>query len=603
MNEPTEFASMPDKPSGGYGQHEEPRGIDPDLIPYLLAAQSGDDDAGDTDDASDDDGLGDQGAGSVGPGSGGLDASEDSDGDELERLRKIVKETLLAGADPELIASVLGDSIDGDDTDDSLDGAGVRSDLGDWATDASDESALTTEARQAAEREALLDEAEAEAALNVLYRDLVKRTPEHDFDPTIQRVQDVLYIVGDPQDSYPIIHVAGTNGKTSTTRLAAALLQGFGLRAGTFTSPHLMDVRERIQVNGQPLTAREFLRAWADVDPYIQLVDQKAEEAGTPRISYFEALTITALAAFADIPVDVAVIEVGLGGRFDATNVVHAGVQVITPIAIDHTRYLGDTIEQIAAEKAQIIEPNSITVVTEQDPAALAVIEARCAEVDSLMRLQGRDWHVTSRQPGVGGQLISVQTPSALYEDLFIPLHGEHQAQNAAAALVAVEAMTGGRALPAEVVEGGFLQARSPGRLEIVRTSPTVIVDAAHNPAGVLAMRAGLAEAFQLDYLVGVFSAMADKSIEAMLVEIEPAMDQIVLTALSGDRAADIELLKEIATDVFGEDRVHVQENLADAVDLAVKLMDQPTDPSLQRAVVAFGSIMLAGDVTALFRR
>lgn len=537
-----------------------PQGIDPDLIPYLLAAEEDEEDTE----------AGEPVAG-----------EEDGEDDELDQLRKIVKETLLAGADPELIASILGEDAEPEEDE--------------WPDDPA--------AREEAEREALLDEAEAEAELNVLYRDLVTRTPEHDFDPTLQRVQDVLYIVGDPQDSYPIIHVAGTNGKTSTTRLAAALLQGFGLRTGTFTSPHLMDVRERIQVNGQPLTAREFLRAWADVDPYIQLVDQKAEEAGTPRISYFEALTITALAAFADIPVDVAVIEVGLGGRFDATNVVHSGVQVITPIAIDHTRYLGDTIEQIAAEKAQIIEPNSITIVTEQDPAALAVIEARCAEVDSLVRLQGRDWHVTSRQPGVGGQLISVQTPSALYEDLFIPLHGEHQAQNAAAALVAVEAMTGGRALPAEVVEGGFLQARSPGRLEIVRTSPTVVVDAAHNPAGVAAMRAGLAEAFQLDYLVGVFSAMADKNIEAMLVEIEPAMDQIVLTALPGDRAADIEELQEIATDVFGEDRVHVQENLADAVDLAVKLMDQPTDPSLQRAVVAFGSIMLAGDVTALFRR
>lgn len=552
--------------SHGAEGFELPQGIDPDLIPYLIAADEEDETLDDYDlvDASQD------------------DASEEED--ELEQLRRIVKETLLAGADPDLIASILGDSNADDDQDED-------EDLED------DPEALAD-----AEREALLDEAEAEAALNVVYQDLITRTPEHDFDPTLQRTQDVLYILGDPQDAYPIIHVAGTNGKTSTTRLSAALLSGFGLRTGTFTSPHLISVRERIQVNGQPLSAKEFLNAWNDVEPYIDLVDAKAEESGTPKISYFEALTVTALAAFADIPVDAAVIEVGLGGRFDSTNVVHSGVQVITPISFDHQKYLGDTIASIAFEKAGIIEPNSIVVVSNQLPEALRVIEKRCEELDSIMRLQDRDWEVVDRQPGVGGQMISVRTPAALYEDLFIPLHGEHQAQNAAAALVAVEAMMGGKALPAEVVEAGFLQARSPGRLEIVRRSPTVIVDAAHNPAGIEAMRAGLAEAFQLDYLVGVFSAMGDKSVETMLVEIEPAMDQLVITQMPGQRAIDIDDLKEIAVGVFGEDRIHVKPDLADALDEAVRLVDLPTDPSLQRAVVAFGSIMLAGNVKSLFQ-
>ncbi len=545
--------------SGGF---EIPQGVDPELIPYLIAA--------DEDDESDDDEDGDDDRGG---------SSEEEDQSDLEQLRRIVKETLLAGADPELIASILEEDGDAD---------GEEAD---------------PEVLQVAEHEALLDEAEAEAELNVVYEDLITRTPEHDFDPTLDRVQQVLYILGDPQDAYPILHIAGTNGKTSTTRLSAALLSGFGLRTGTFTSPHLISVRERIQVNGKPLSAREFLSAWQDVSPYIDMVDEKAEEAGTPKISYFEALAVTALAAFADIPVDAAVIEVGLGGRFDATNVVNSGVQIITPISFDHQKYLGNTIAEIAGEKAQIIKPGSIVVVSSQDPAALAVIEEQVEATDSIMRLQDRDWAVESRQPGVGGQMISVRSPAALYEDLFIPLHGEHQAQNAAAALVAVEAIMGGKALPPEVVEAGFLQARSPGRLEIVRRSPTVIVDAAHNPAGVVAMRAGLAEAFQLDYLVGVFSAMADKNIEAMLVEIEPAMDQIVLTQMQGARPIDIEDLTEIAVGVFGEDRVHIKPELADALEEAVRLMDAPSDPSLQRAVVAFGSIMLAGDVKALFQR
>ena len=548
---------MSDSNGAGTGDEQDfdfPHGIDPELIPYLIAA--------DEDDDEDDESPGDVSEG-------------DEDQSDLEQLRRIVKETLLAGADPELVSSILSDVDD-------------------------EHEEVDPEALRAAEHEVLLDEAEAEAELNVVYQDLITRTPEHDFDPTLDRVQQVLYILGDPQDAYPVLHIAGTNGKTSTTRLSAALLSGFGLRTGTFTSPHLMSVRERIQVNGQPLSAREFLSAWNDVSPYIDMVDAKAEEAGTPKISYFEALAITAFAAFADIPVDAAVIE---GGRFDATNVVNSGVQIITPISYDHQKYLGNTIEEIAGEKAQIIKSGSIVVVSRQDSAALEVIEEQVLATDSIMRLQDRDWAVESRQPGVGGQMISVRTPAALYEELFIPLHGEHQAQNAAAALVAVEAIMGGKALPPEVVENGFLQARSPGRLEIVRRSPTVIVDAAHNPAGVAAMRAGLAEAFQLYYLVGVFSAMADKNIEAMLVEIEPVMDQIVLTQMQGSRPIDVDDLKEIAVSVFGEDRVHVKPDLADALDEAAKLMDAPMDPSLQRAVVAFGSIMLAGDVTALFQR
>ena len=563
---------------------EIPEGVDPELVPYLLAAAE-EDEPGATDAA--------EGTSSDVSSDVSSDALSDasSEEDNLEALRTLVRETLLAGADPDLIAELMGEETSWDADAEELEAWGS----GDVVQEA--------EAVRDGLRGAALDEAEAESAMNDLYQSLLARAPEHDFDPTLERTAQVLYILGDPQDAYPSIHVAGTNGKTSTTRLAAALLSAFDLRTGTFTSPHLESVRERIQVNGTPLTASEFLAAWRDVEPYIDLVDQKAREAGQPQISYFEALTVTALAAFADIPVDVAVVECGMGGRFDSTNVLNSGVQVITPISLDHQQWLGDTVEEITAEKAAIIKEKSIVVVAKQPAEALAVIEAKCAETDSVMRLEGVDWEVLDRTPGVGGQMVTVRTQAAVYEEMFVPLHGAHQAQNAAAALVAVEAMMGGKALSPEVVEAGFLVARSPGRLEVVRRSPTIMVDAAHNPAGVEAMRLGLLEAFPNSYLVGVFSAMGDKNIEAMLVEAEQVLEQIVLFPLPGDRAADIEELKELADDVFGEDRVHVEEELSDAIDKAVSLTDAPSDPSLQRAVVVFGSIMLVGAVTGLLRR
>jgi dihydrofolate synthase/folylpolyglutamate synthase len=283
--------------------------------------------------------------------------------------------------------------------------------------------------------------------------------------------------------------------------------------------------------------------------------------------------------------------------------VIDAGVVIISPISLDHQNWLGNTLTEIAFEKAQIIKDRSIVVVCHQEEVVLEVIERRALETDSVLWLEGRDWEVLSRTPGVGGQIVDVRTPTGVYEQLFVPLHGLHQAHNAAAALVATEAMMGGKVLPAEVVEEGFLTARSPGRLEVVRTSPTVVVDAAHNPAGVASLRDALDESFRFNVTIGLFSAMADKAIEEMLVEIEPDLSEIVLVPMGGDRAADLEDLKVIAEDVFGADRVHVAENVADGIDRATALADTPQDPTLTRGIVAFGSIQLVGEVTALLRR
>lgn len=543
-----------------------PEGIDPELAEYFVAAQEDDGARGDDAEGRSNDGRHADGESSTG-----------SDEPDLERLQQIVRETLLAGADPDLVEAVLSGSVDEEDDPES-----GTSDL------AGDEAELT---------------AAAVTAVHAIYQSLLARNPEHDFDPSLVRVAEVLNILGDPQDAYPCVHVGGTNGKTSTTRMVSALLQAFGLRVGTYTSPHLLNVRERIAVNAQPVSPQEFVAAWEDVSIYIDMVDASSAAQGGPRISYFEALTIMAMAYFADVPVDVAVFEVGMGGRWDATNVVDAGVEVITPISLDHQQWLGDTLTHIAYEKAQIIKDKSIVVVCQQDETVLEVLERRALETDSVFWVEGRDWELLARTPGVGGQIIDVRTPAGLYEQVFVPLHGEHQAHNAAAALVAAEAMMGGKPLTPQIVEEGFLSVRSPGRLEVVRTSPTVVVDGAHNPAGVAALRLGLEEAFHFDVTIGLFSAMDDKNIESMLVEIEADLDEIVVVPLGGDRGAALEELRRIAEDVLGADRVHLADSVSSGIDLAAQLADAPTDPTLSRGIVAFGSIRLAGEVAGLLQR
>lgn len=541
-----------------------PEGIDPELVEYFLAAEE-----------DPEEGLSE--------GATGAEANVSADGSaedaDLDQLREIVRDTLLAGADPDLVEAVLAGSL-GEDEDGSADLPEVTPAVDQQAADAA-----------------------AVTAAHAIYQSLLARNPEHDFDPSLDRVREVLNILGDPQESYPSVHVGGTNGKTSTTRMVAALLHAFGLRVGSYTSPHLKEVRERIAINGEPLSAGQFVDAWEDIQPYVEMVDAASQNAGAPRISYFEALTIMAMAYFADAPVDAAVFEVGMGGRWDATNVLDSGVQVLTPISLDHQQWLGDTLTEIAFEKAQIIKDKSVVVVCAQEDVVLEVLERRALETDSVFWVEGRDWEVLSRSPGVGGQLVDVRTPAGVYEQLFVPLHGEHQAHNAGAALVAAEAMMGGKPLSPQVVEEGFLSVRSPGRLEVVRSSPTVVVDGAHNPAGVAVLRAALAEAFNFDVTIGLFSAMADKSIESMLVEIEADLSEIVLVPLGGDRGAELEELKAVAVDVFGADRVHTAKSVADGIDSAAALADAPSDPTLTRGIIAFGSIRLAGEVSALLQR
>lgn len=506
------------------------------------------------------------------------DHGHDAEETELQTaLRNLVESSLLLGPDPSILAELEGD-IDEDFADDAE------------AARAEHEEALAKAA----------DSVELDATVAKIYESIVERAPEHDIEPSLDRIRMLLDILGDPQNTFPTVHITGTNGKTSTARMIDAVLTAFGVRVGRFTSPHLIDVRERMSIEGAPISREAFIAAWNDIAPYVEMVDTKSVANGGVRLSFFEVFTALALVAFADHPVDAGVIEVGMGGTWDATNLVEAGVSVIMPIDLDHTKWLGSTIREIAEEKAGIIKPGQIVVIAEQPEEALEVLLDRAREVDAIVRLEGRDFEVIDRQMGVGGQLVTVRTPSATYTDVFVPLFGEHQAHNAAAALVGVEAFMGGRALDAKIVENGMMTATSPGRLQVVRTSPTILVDAAHNPAGARVLADALDDSFAFAHVVGVYSAMGDKDIESVLAEIEPHLDSIVITEMPGERAANIEQLREIAIDVFGEDRVEVRDSLGEAVDCAATLAEATTDPADKCGVVVFGSVVLAGHMLDL---
>lgn len=443
---------------------------------------------------------------------------------------------------------------------------------------------------------------EARAAADEVYRAIVARAPEHDIDPTLDRVREVLELLGDPQRAYRTVHVTGTNGKTSTARVVERLVREHGLRTGLFTSPHLTRVTERIQIDGEPIGDEQFVELWQDVAPYVHIVDQRWAERGQPTLSFFEVFTVMAFAAFADAPVDVAVIEVGLGGRWDATNVIDADVAVIAPVAMDHERWLGHTLVEIASEKAGIVKDGATLVLAEQTDEAEGVVLAAAAERGARVVREGVDVHVVERQVAVGGQMLVLRGLGGVYADVYLPLHGAHQAHNALLALVAVEALlTGGAALDGDVVGAALADVTSPGRLEVVRSSPTVVVDAAHNPAGAQALVEALDEAFQFQRVVGVVGVMADKDPEGILAVLEPELAEIVVTQAGTDRALDVDDLAAIAVDVFGEDRVHVVHRLDDAVETAVSLAESEVERGA--AVLVTGSVLLVAEARVLLGR
>ncbi|WP_454049196.1 bifunctional folylpolyglutamate synthase/dihydrofolate synthase [Cellulomonas sp. Marseille-Q8402] len=450
---------------------------------------------------------------------------------------------------------------------------------------------LKDEAAQAARR-----------AADEVYAGILDRAPEHDIDPTLDRVAAVCELLGDPQKAYRVVHITGTNGKTSTARMVERLVREHGLRTGRFTSPHLTRVTERIAIDGEPITDERFVEVWQDVAPYVHMVDVKEQAEGRPRLSFFEVFTVMAFAAFADAPVDVAVVEVGMGGRWDATNVADGEVAVITPVAYDHERWLGHTLVEIAGEKSGIVKDGATLVLSQQQEDAEGVILHAAAEHGARVVREGIDIDVVDRAVAVGGQLLTLRGTGGVYTDVFLPLHGEHQAHNALAALAAVEALiAGGGALDGSVVEVAFADAESPGRLELVRSSPTILVDGAHNPAGAEALVTAVEEAFAFQRVVGVVGVMADKDPESILAVLEPSLAEVVVTRASGPRAMEVDDLAEIAVDVFGEDRVHVRERLDDAITLAADLAEAEVERGA--AVLVTGSILLVAEARVYLGR
>ncbi len=436
--------------------------------------------------------------------------------------------------------------------------------------------------------------------------EILDRAPEHTPQPSLERVRSVLEVLGDPQRSYPVVHVTGTNGKTSTARMIDRLLREHGLRTGRFTSPHLSHVGERITVDGLRLDDERFVAAWDDVAPYVQLVDERSQAEGGPRLSFFEVLTVMAFAVFADAPVDVAVVEVGLGGLWDSTNVADAAVAVVTPVALDHERWLGHGLAAIAEQKSGIVKEGSVLVTAEQPLEVAEVLMRRSVATGSVVAREGIEFGVLSRDVAVGGQRLTLKGLVGGAEDVYLPLHGAHQARNAAVAAAAVEAFLGsgghaGTGLDADLVRDAFAHVDSPGRLEAVRRGPLVVVDAAHNPAGAAAAADGLREAFPGTRLVGVVGVMADKDAEAILTELEPVLTEVVVTAPRTPRAMPASELADVALGVFGEGRVHERPDLADAVDTALAAAETGTSgDDVAVGVVVTGSIYLVAEARTL---
>ena len=438
-----------------------------------------------------------------------------------------------------------------------------------------------------------------------VYAELLSRAPENKMEPRMAPLFRAMEVLGEPNKAFPIIHITGTNGKTSTARLIEGGLRAYGLRTGRYTSPHLTSVTERISIDGEPVSDETFVRIWDEIRPYLDIVDGELQAAGEPRLTYFEAVTILAFAVFADEPVDVAVIEVGLGGITDATNVGDGSVSVITPISLDHTELLGDDVADIAYEKAGIIKQDGFLISAAQPMEAATVLLEKAREMGVPFRFEGVEFGVESRVMAVGGQMVTVNGLAGRYEELLVPLHGAHQAQNAAVAVAALEAFIGGgtKELDVELLRTGFSTVTSPGRLEVVRTAPTIVVDAAHNPAGARASAEALREAFNFSTLVLVVGILAEKDAVGILSELREQLGDlvsgVVLTQSGSPRAIPAEELVQDAVDAgFADEDIQVEPGLDNALEQAVAKAEENND--LAGGVLVVGSITLVAEARTL---
>lgn len=451
-----------------------------------------------------------------------------------------------------------------------------------------------------------------------VYEHLLSRAPENKMEARMQPMRDAMALLGEPQTSAPVIHLTGTNGKTTTARIIEQVLIAHGLSTGRYTSPHLSKVTERITLDGKPVEDETFVRIWNEISPLIDLIDAQLTEAGEQQLTYFETVTTLGFAIFADAPVDVMILEVGLGGITDATNVADAQVSVVTPIAVDHAELLGETPGQIAIEKSGIIKTDGYLVSAAQDPDAAQVLLEAAREKQVNFRFENVEFGVTDRSVAVGGQQVSIKGIAGEYNDLFLPLHGAYQVQNLAVAIAAVEAFLGAgeQALNQEILQDGLAQVTSPGRLELLRTNPSLVVDAAHNPQGIEATAATMRETFNFSALGLVVGILDDKDalgiLTALFDHFGDDIEHLAITKSNSPRALEPEALTEIALDAgWDEDQLFTTESVVDAIawtvrgvrDIDAKVQDAGrslTAGTGGAGVLVTGSITLVGQVREL---
>ena len=425
---------------------------------------------------------------------------------------------------------------------------------------------------------------------------LASRWPENKINPSLDRIKLLLDYLGNPQDGLKAIHIAGTNGKTSTSRMIERLLRSLDLRTGLYTSPHLVHPRERISIDGEPISVKNFEEVFNQVEPFLEIVDEKIPGGS---VTFFEVLTAMTFVSFSDTPVDVISLEVGMGGRWDATNVLTPMVSVITPIDLDHQEYLGNTVEKIALEKTGIIKENIPVIVSNQSKDAAKIILAKAIENNSPIMREGIELDVLERSVGIGGQQLTIANPYGTHSELFLPLFGKHQASNAAVSLTAVEAFLD-RQIDHDLVQEAFAEFSSPGRLQILKRNPTIVIDAAHNPAGIKATKQGITESFQFDNLILILAFMGDKDVNQILEELKGFAQVVILTQTNSARALSVvDLAKKVKNISQFATRIESSDNSSEAIKLAIDIAE---DLGNSAGIIALGSVVLAGEIGLLIK-
>ena len=445
---------------------------------------------------------------------------------------------------------------------------------------------------------AVHDEKYWESKAAFVLEELMKRVPENKIRPRLEPTRRAVELLGDPQRSYRVIHITGTNGKTSTTRFIERILREHGLRTGRFTSPHLVKFTERMAIDGEPVSDEVLYSVYIDIEPILEMVDQELAAQSEAPLTFFEALSVLGFAVFADAPVDVLVLEVGMGGAWDSTNVADGDVAVFTPIGLDHMDRLGNTITEIAETKSGIIKQGALVVSSDQSAEALEVLKHVAGEKAEGQFLLGKDFSVEFHEATSTGQRVMVSGLAGRYGPYEAPVFGIHQSANLAVAIAAVEAFLGGGQVPIadDVLRSAVADLSSPGRLQLVRTEPALLLDGAHNPAGAKTLATSLKAEFSDKPLVGLLAVLSDKDVTGVISELAGCFQHVVATASSSNRSLEAQSLEAIARDHSG----------------AVTESASETKSALERArtiareidgmVVVTGSISLVGDVLQILQ-